>query len=48
MHKLKIDRLIIVEGRYDKIRLSNIVDADIIAVNGFSVFKDYSIKKSLK
>ena len=48
MHKLKIDRLIIVEGRYDKIRLSNIVDADIIAVNGFSVFKDDSMKKTLK
>jgi len=48
LHKLKIDRLIIVEGRYDKIRLSNIVDADIIAVNGFSVFKDDNMKKTLK
>ena len=48
MHKLKIDRLIIVEGKYDKIRLSNVVDADVIAVNGFSVFKDEEMKRTLK
>ena len=48
MDKLKIDRLIIVEGKYDKIRLSNIVDADIISVNGFSVFKDNELKKTIK
>lgn len=48
MQKLNIEKLIIVEGKYDKIRLSNIVDADIIAVNGFSVFKDDKLKKTLK
>lgn len=30
----------IVEGKYDKIRLSNIVDAVIIPVHGFSIYKD--------
>ena len=30
----------IVEGKYDKITLQNIVDALIITTNGFSVFKD--------
>lgn len=30
----------IVEGKYDKIRLSNIVDAVIVPVNGFSIYKD--------
>ena len=48
MAKLKIDKLIIVEGKYDKIRLSNIVDANIIDVGGFSVFKDKKIKNTLK
>ena len=48
MQKLNIDRVIIVEGLYDKIRLSNIVDADIISINGFSVFKDDKLKKTLK
>lgn len=28
------------EGKYDKIRLSNLVDAVIVPVNGFSVYKD--------
>lgn len=38
--KLKISQAVIVEGRYDKIKLSNIIDAFIIETNGFSVFKD--------
>ena len=37
---LKIKEAIIVEGKYDKIRLSNIVDTLIIQTNGFSIFKD--------
>lgn len=48
MQKLKINRLIIVEGKYDRIRLLNIVDADVIAVNGFSLYKDKEKKKTLK
>ena len=37
---IKIKQAVIVEGKYDKIRLSNIVDAVIVPVNGFSVYKD--------
>ena len=37
---LKIREAIIVEGRYDKIKLSGIVDAPIICTNGFRVFSD--------
>lgn len=37
---LKIKEAIIVEGRYDKIKLKNIVDATIIETNGFRVFSD--------
>ena len=48
MDKLVIDKLIVVEGKYDKITLENIVDADIFVVNGFSVFKNRKIKESLK
>jgi len=36
----KLREVIVVEGRYDKNTLSQIVDAVIITVNGFSVFKD--------
>jgi ribonuclease M5 len=37
---LKLREAVIVEGKYDKIRLSNIIDAVIIPVNGFHIFKD--------
>ncbi len=37
---IKIDKAIIVEGKYDKITLSNYVDAVIIPTNGFSIYKD--------
>ncbi len=48
MGKLKIDKLIIVEGKYDKIRLSNIVEANIIETGGFSIFKNRQIKSTIK
>ena len=37
---LKIREAVIVEGRYDKIKLSSIVDAPIIETNGFRVFSE--------
>ena len=37
---IKIKEAIIVEGRYDKIKLSSIVDAPIIETNGFRIFSD--------
>ena len=37
---LKIKEAIIVEGKYDKIKLSQIVDTVIIDVGGFNIFKD--------
>ena len=37
---IKLSKAVIVEGKYDKIRLTNILDATIITTEGFSVFKD--------
>lgn len=37
---LKTDRLVIVEGKYDKIKLESVIDALIITTDGFSIFKD--------
>lgn len=37
---LKIREAIVVEGRYDKIKLSSLVDAPIIETNGFRIFND--------
>ena len=40
MEKIKINQAVIVEGKYDKIKLSNIIDAFIIETDGFGIFKD--------
>lgn len=37
---IKINEAIIVEGKYDKIKLTSMVDAVIIVTNGFGIFKD--------
>lgn len=37
---LKIKEAIVVEGRYDKNTLSQIVDATVFETNGFGIFKD--------
>lgn len=37
--KIKIDMPVIVEGKYDKIKLASILDAEIITTDGFGVFK---------
>ncbi len=48
MEKLKIDKLIVVEGKYDKIKLSNVVDANIIDVGGFSLYNNKNLISTLK
>lgn len=37
---IKLDKPIIVEGKYDKITLENVVDALIISTDGFGIFKN--------
>lgn len=37
---IKLSQAIIVEGKYDKIKLSSFIDTLIIEVNGFGIFKD--------
>ena len=45
---LRIKQAIIVEGRYDNIRLSNITDAVVICTNGFSIYKDREKQELIK
>ena len=40
MEKMKIDLPIIVEGKYDKIKIKSIADACVIQTDGFGVFKN--------
>ena len=40
MEKIKIRQAIVVEGKYDKIKLSEIIDGVILVTNGFGIYKD--------
>lgn len=40
MNKLTIREVVVVEGKYDKIRLQSILDAAIITTDGFGIFKN--------
>lgn len=46
--KLKIDMPIVVEGKYDKIKLDSILDARIITTGGFGVFSSDDMRAFLK
>lgn len=37
---IKIDKVVIVEGKYDKIKLSSVLDAVIIETDGFGIFNN--------
>lgn len=45
--KLKIDMPVIVEGKYDKIKLNSILDARIIPTKGFGVFSSPEMRNFL-
>ncbi len=44
---LKIKEAIVVEGNYDKIKLSGIVDATIVVTDGFMIFKNKKLMNML-
>lgn len=45
---IKLKEVVIVEGKYDKIKLSSILDANIITTDGFGIFKDKDKQRYLK
>lgn len=45
---IQIEEAVIVEGKYDKIKLSNFVDALIITTEGFGIFKDKEKQKMIR
>jgi ribonuclease M5 len=46
--RIKVEEIIIVEGLYDKARLKQYLEADIIPTNGFAIFKDKDILSMIK
>ena len=45
---IKVRQPIIVEGRYDRMRLSSLIDGVIIETGGFRIFKDKALLDSLR
>ncbi|MBO4382832.1 MAG: DUF4093 domain-containing protein [Clostridia bacterium] len=45
---LKTDKVIVVEGKYDAIKLANLVDAAILRTEGFGVFNDTEKQELLR
>jgi len=43
-----LDDIIIVEGKYDKIRLESLIEATIITTEGFGIFKDREKQRFLR
>jgi len=53
MELIKISKPVVVEGKYDKIKLSSVIDARIITTEGFGIFneskkKDFIVKLAEK
>lgn len=46
--KIKLDRPVIVEGKYDKIKLSSVIDSEIIVTDGFGIFNEEEKTKMLR
>ena len=45
---IKLDRPVVVEGRYDRIRLSSVIDTVLIETGGFRIFKDKELVAALR
>ena len=47
-NKLKIEKIVLVEGKYDKIKLDSILDATVIPCDGFGIFREKEKKALLR
>ena len=48
MKKIKLDIPVIVEGKYDVIKLNSVIDGQIIKTDGFSLFKSEETKSYIR
>ncbi|MFI3169401.1 MAG: DUF4093 domain-containing protein [Faecalibacterium sp.] len=48
MNKIVTSRTIVVEGRYDAVKLNSITDANLIVIDGFSIYSDKAKQQLLK
>ena len=47
-NRIRLSRALVVEGKYDKIKLSALVDAVIIVTNGFRIYKDEELRRLIR
>ena len=47
-NRIKLSRAVVVEGKYDKIKLSALVDAVIIVTNGFGIYKNSGARRLVR
>ena len=45
---IKVDKIVVVEGKYDKIKLSSIIDGVILDTEGFGIFKNKDKQRLLR
>lgn len=45
MSRLRVEEVILVEGKYDAVKLADLVDGLILTTNGFSVFRNEETKR---
>ena len=45
---INIEQAVIVEGKYDKIKLSSVINGVIICTDGFHIFKDKEKMKLIR
>ena len=48
MEKIKLSCAVLCEGKYDKIKLSSVIDGVILTTDGFSVFNNSEKKAMIK
>lgn len=48
MDRLRLKQAVIVEGKYDKIRLESLIDGVIITTNGFRIFRDKEMQRLIR
>lgn len=48
MEKLHLTQAVIVEGKYDKIKLESFIDGVILTTNGFRIFKDKEMQRLIR
>lgn len=48
MNRLRLEEAVVVEGKYDAVKLAQLVDGLILTTNGFAIFKDESTRALLR